>query len=145
MDSDLLFFADTADFIMNNNTNRFIEDVWTNYLDSPENLERWFGVHVPERINIGFGVLDTQILNPSDIEKLLLNERVANAPYLIDQTLIAILAAKYDVNVIGGDYKMSLNEGIEGKPMKHYTRVIRHQFYTEGVRYLVKKLKYCLN
>jgi hypothetical protein len=114
----------------------FIEDVWTNYLIPVEEIKQRHGINIPPRINIGFGSMARSAFDLNFIESVLEDERLVAAPFLYAQTLVAMLAARQGVSVLGGPYRMTLKAGIDGFTLKHYTRVIRHMMYTEGIQYL---------
>lgn len=139
-DSDIIFYEAPTAIINNKPENIFLEDIWTNYCISIEELESIFNVKVPPKINIGFGKVNREFLDLNFIEKALDIPQIRDASYIADQTLIALLTARNGVKTIGHSYKMTLEKGIANKVIKHYTNIIRYLLYTEGIPYISKKL-----
>jgi hypothetical protein len=135
-DSDVLFFkapTELIDCAHRQQRNVFNRDPWSNYVIPTSEMQTAFGMAVPERINIGLGVMRRDACDLARAEKILAHDAVAGAPYLVDQTVLAILAASQPVGLLEAEYAVTLKPGTNGLVTKHYTRLVRHLFYTEGV------------
>jgi hypothetical protein len=133
LDSDVLFFRRPSDLIMPCQECLFNADVWTCYIYSTAELRDRFGLDVPERINIGLGAMDKECFRFDAFEGILADHKFRTQTFIIDQTLIAIMASQRGVRLLGPEYRMSLSSGLENVTSKHYTRVVRHLFYLEGL------------
>jgi hypothetical protein len=137
LDSDVLFFEDPIDLHSPNSWSVFNSDVWTSYVYSTAEIKSRFGCVVPEKINIGLGALDKKCFNLDVLERLMMDEKLMATPFITDQTLIAILAPQNEVRLLGPEYKLSLSRGLTNTVSKHYTRLVRHLFWLEGIPHLV--------
>lgn len=142
-DSDVLFFGNPTELINSAHQERrniFNRDPWSNYVMTTGEMQAAFGVAVPERINIGLGMMRRDACDLARVEDIMAHNAVAKAPYLVDQTVIAILAATQSVSLLGPEYAVSLDAGVDGLVTKHYTRLVRHLFYTEGLPFIQSHL-----
>lgn len=140
-DSDIIFYEAPETIIEYSNVeNAFLEDIWSNYCISIDEIRTLFSIEVPPKINIGFGKVNRNFLDLNFVEKALNTSQLRDAAYIADQTLIAILTARQGVKTIGDSYKMTLDAGLENKVLKHYTNIIRYLLYTEGIPFIYKKV-----
>src|SRR5207244_6195553 len=56
----------------------------------------------------------------------------------IEQTLYALCSSRFGVELLPERYDIRLSEGINNSSCRHYVGAIRHLFYGEGIRHLVK-------
>jgi hypothetical protein len=142
-DSDIIFFCN-PDRIINQETpeNLFLEDMGTGYVLSPEEIASDFQIKVPPKINIGFGKIHRDCFDRDFIEFCLAREKLSRGPYITDQTIVAMLAARgpNGVQTVGGAYKMEIRPATEGKVVNHYVNIIRYLFYTEGIPWVYQNL-----
>ena len=135
LDTDVAFFSVPDRLLEFSSANKaaFIRDVWSNYLLDGELIAERIGMEVPTHINVGCGVIPKDLLDLQFIEEILAWPEFESAPFFCDQTILAILAARRGVTILGDEYQMTLAKGVAGMPLKHYTRLIRPLFYTEGI------------
>lgn len=139
LDCDVLFFSRPADLLSNCRESLFNSDIWTNYLFSTEDIKSRFGLAVPEKVNIGVGVMSKDCFDLDLTERLLSDDRFSSSPFFIDQTLIAMLASRNTIRLLGPEYQVSLSRGLTNTVSKHYTRLVRHLFFLEGLPRLVSE------
>jgi hypothetical protein len=137
LDSDVLFFAKPVDLITPTAEAVFNSDIWTSYACSTEELKARFGITVAEKINIGVGAINRDCFDLDAVENLLADDKLRTAPYIVDQTIFAILASQKGVRLLGPEYTISLSRGLTNVISKHYTRLVRHLFFIEGLPRLV--------
>ncbi|MBB01751.1 MAG: hypothetical protein CMJ47_03810 [Planctomyces sp.] len=139
-DSDVLFFQDPREITrQHEGMNTFLEDHWSSYLIPRSELQQRTGIEIPERINAGFGRLNIYFATLGDIESTI--ERLPelqNGQFGFDQLLLAILCTKSGLVRVGGEYRM-LPRKEEEAILIHYTSVIRHKMYTDGIPFLAKR------
>ena len=58
--------------------------------------------------------------------------------WLREQTLFALCSSKHGAEHLPGEYRVSLEKGIHGRPVKHYVGAIRQLMYSEGMRKLTR-------
>jgi hypothetical protein len=138
LDSDVLFFEKPADLLASTDASLFNSDIWTNYLYSIAEIETRFGVTVPEKVNVGLGAMSKNLFDFSFIERILSDDRLQADPFFIDQTIIAILASRRSIRLLGLEYLVSLSRGLSDVTTKHYTRLVRHLFFLEGLPRLIE-------
>ncbi len=142
-DADILFYEDPVEITnRSDGMNAFIEDHWTNYVLTTEELRKRTSYEVPERINIGFGAITRDAFDLPFLEKLISDiPELATAPYLFDQTTVMLMACRKGVVPVGGRYRMNLNRKNTDCILQHYTIAIRERLYTEGIPYLYRMYK----
>jgi hypothetical protein len=138
LDSDVLFFEKPVDLLSSGQESLFNSDIWTNYLFSTKDISSRFGITIPEKINIGLGVMSKECFDLALTEKMLEDPGLGSAPFFIDQTVIAMLAARNKIRLLGPEYQMSLSRGLANTVSKHYTRLIRHLLFLEGLPRLTR-------
>lgn len=137
-DSDILYFEDPIPFTSREDSgNAFIEDLWTNYVVPTADLRQRTGLDIPERINIGFGIVDRAAFDIDFVENLLHKvPELTTALHLFAQTTVATIASRKGVVAVGGRWRMAHTKPITDCGMRHYTRAIRELIYTEGIPHL---------
>jgi len=144
-DSDLLFFAkplalleriDDSDY----RKNLFNADFESAYTVDPEAVRGLLGFPLAERVNSGLGLVHRDSLRLDWIEQFLeLPGILAGHFWRIEQTLFALCSSRWGVELLPEPhYTLSLQPGIDGRPFRHYVGVVRHLFYREGIRHLVR-------
>lgn len=91
---------------------------------------------LPERFQIGLGVYDTQILDFDFLNRLLdeVPEIQSGMPFMVDQTIFGILAAKYGYQPLSPDrYAVDPVENLNGVVARHYHSTTRDLMYVEGL------------
>jgi hypothetical protein len=146
IDSDILFFeypqeifAAVSDPLYPNCFNRDIE---TAYMTDQSVLERICGQPLPERINAGLSVLNTDSINFDLLEKWLSEIRDQKIPIIIhriEQSLISMLSAcsSYKTICLPETYDVSFFKDVDGSVCKHYVGRIRYGFEMEGLHYVL--------
>lgn len=136
-DSDLVFFDNPG--VIFNEGNFFLRDIWTNYCISYERLTALFGIEIRSHVNIGFGSIDRSVFSLSAVEELLSHPEIKDAPYIADQTILAILSSRRGLMLLDGKYQMLNNPPLSNRVINHYTNVIRHKMYTEAIPLLFNR------
>lgn len=144
-DSDLLFFRRPAALIKlledpSFHRNVFNADFDSAYTVSPDLVESRLGFRLQERINSGLGLVHRASLRLDWIEEFLGLPGIREGHFWrIEQTLFALCSSRWGVELLPEpDYTLSLEPGINGRPFRHYVGAIRHLFYREGIRHLVR-------
>lgn len=140
IDSDILFFKEISDIFFRKDLkfNFLMEDLWSNYEISTEDIERSFNIVVPEKINSGLGLIWKQSIDLAFIEEILGHRIFSGIKIFGEQMIVAILAARYGVKSLSKEYSVILKRGTNGLIAKHYTRLVRNLLYTEGIPYLLQ-------
>ncbi len=140
-DSDLLFFAPPDAFLEYADTddcrvNVFNRDVGTAYAVDLETIEAT-GVDVVPEINSGFGLVHRDSMPFDWMEEFLAIPGLADGHFWrIEQTLFALCAARFGVELLPDDYRVFLNGSVGSRPFRHYVGAVRDQMYAEGMRKL---------
>lgn len=144
-DSDLLFFAEPSAWLNYANdphrqVNVFNRDVATAYaVDEQVIIEAGFTIH-PE-VNSGFGIVHKESMPLEWIEEFLSIPGILEGHFWrIEQTLYALCASRFGVELLPDDYRVFLNGNLGERPFRHYVGAIRDRMYTEGVRRLAPLL-----
>ncbi len=56
----------------------------------------------------------------------------------VEQTLYALCSSRHGVELLPGEYTVSLDGPLGRRPVRHYVGVIRHLMYREGIAHLAK-------
>lgn len=96
-------------------------------------------MHVPERFNSGLGAIHRESLKLEWIEDFLDFPGVIGHFWRIEQTLFALCSARWGVELLSKDYRVSLRPGTKGCVAKHYVGAVRHLMYREGMAELVRR------
>lgn len=140
-DSDLLFFAPPTAFLAYLDdgpprVNVFNRDVATAYAVERDVIEAaGFAIH-PD-INSGFGVVHRDSMKLDWMEEFL---GIPGMPeghfWRIEQTLFALCASRFGVELLPDDYRVFLDGEVGDRPYRHYVGAIRDRMYAEGMRKL---------
>jgi hypothetical protein len=57
----------------------------------------------------------------------------------IEQTVYALCASRFGVELLPKECTLYFEPGLEGRPFRHYNGVIRHLMYGEGMRELTRR------
>lgn len=144
-DSDLLFFAEPTAWLDYANdpdrrVNVFNRDVATAYaVDEQVIRDAGFAIH-PE-VNSGFGIVYRESMPLEWIEEFLSIPGMLEGHFWrIEQTLYALCASRFGVELLPDDYRVFLEGNLEDQPFRHYVGAVREQMYTEGIRKLAPQL-----
>lgn len=95
---------------------------------------------VVSHVNSGIGVLRRGAVTPARCEEYFREfPTLPSHPHRIEQTLIALCAARDGYEMLPAEYDVHLGPTRFDRPMRHYTGPIRAQFYTEGMTYVWRR------
>lgn len=144
-DSDLLFFAEPTAWLDYANepdrrVNVFNRDVATAYaVDQQVIIEAGFAIH-PE-VNSGFGIVHKESMPLEWIEEFLSIPGMLEGHFWrIEQTLYALCASRFGVELLPDNYRVFLDGNLGDRPFRHYVGAVRDRMYTEGMRRLAPLL-----
>lgn len=144
LDSDVLFFKGPTELLRRiedhdyrlNVVNR---DIASAYNVDPKVVKTQIGINLIERFNAGLGLIHKDSLRLDWVEEFLgLPAIVEGHFWRIEQTLSALSSSRFGVELLPPSYDIRLNGEISDSPSRHYVGAIRHLFYREGIRRLVK-------
>ena len=144
LDSDVLFSREPAELLRliedpNYRLNIVNRDVASAYTVDLAEVKSRTGVNVIERFNSGLGLIHRDSLRLDWIEEFLgLRGILEGHFWRIEQTVQALCSSRFGVELLPPVYDIRFSDGIDGSPARHYVGAIRHLFYGEGIRYLVK-------
>jgi hypothetical protein len=136
LDSDVLFFRPPVELTCTGEgpkENVFNADPWSSYVLPLPELRELLKTPLPARVNIGLGVVWREVYRPETVEDALAHEAVMTAPFLVAQTLVTLMASALPTRLLGPDYAVTLEPGTDGLTSKHYIRLVRHLFFSEGI------------
>ncbi|HEV2761677.1 MAG TPA: hypothetical protein VGV38_01685 [Pyrinomonadaceae bacterium] len=144
LDSDILFFSEPRELLRRiedpaYRLNAFNADVSSAYTVEPRAVRERTGVELGERINSGLALVHRDSMRLDWIEEFLGLPGIIGHFWRIEQTLYALCASKYGVELLPGEYDVRLAEGIGHRPSRHYVGAIRHLMYSEGMCHLVRR------
>jgi hypothetical protein len=144
LDSDVLFFENPAELLrrIEDPTYRWNSvnaDMQSGYTVDPVAAGKRFGMTVPERFNSGLGVIHGDSLRHDWIEEFLEFPGILGHFWRIEQTLFALCSARYGVELLPVEYRVSLARGLDECVAKHYVGAVRHLMYGEGIRKLTRE------
>ena len=146
IDSDILFFDFPQEIFNAVNDphfpNCFNRDIDTAYMTDQSVLERICGHALPERINAGLSILNTDSIQFEVLENWLCEIRDQQIPIImhrIEQSLISMLStcSVYKTTYLPVSYDVSFFKDVHTSVCKHYVGRIRHGFEMEGLKYLL--------
>lgn len=145
-DSDLLFFARPDAFLAylqddGRRVNTFNRDVGTAYAVDIETI-RTAGFDIQPEINSGFGLVHRDSMRLDWMEEFLseIPGLIEGHFWRIEQTLFALCASRFGVELLPDDYRVFLEGGVGDRPYRHYVGAVRDRMYTEGMRKLKRRL-----
>lgn len=145
LDSDVLFFSEPTELLTaaedtGSRINRFNADAETAYTVEPGWIAMEPGFELKPLINSGIGVVQRGSLPVEWIEEFLALPTIRQGHFWrIEQTLYALCASRFGVELLPKEYQVRLDAGLRGEPCRHYVGAIRHWMYGEGIRHLVAK------
>ena len=144
LDSDVLFFREPTKLLRAiedpgyglNTVNR---DIASAYTVDPAEVKSRTGVNLIERFNTGLGLIHKESLRLDWIEEFLGLPGILEGHFWrIEQTLYALCSSRFGVELLPETYDIRLSGGINNSSCRHYVGAIRHLFYKEGIRWLVR-------
>ena len=144
LDSDVLFFREPTKLLRAiedpgyglNTVNR---DIASAYTVDPAEVKRQMGINFIERFNTGLGLIQKESLRLDWIEEFLGLPGILEGHFWrIEQTLYALCSSRFGVELLPETYDIRLSGGINNSSCRHYVGAIRHLFYKEGIRWLVR-------
>lgn len=144
-DSDLLFFSEPVAWQNHLKSqadpkNAFNPDVSTAYAIDRSSIEA-AGFKIADDVNSGFGVVHKDSMPLEWIEEFLgIPGLIDGHFWRIEQTLYALCATRFGVELLPEDYRVFLDGPVEDRPFRHYVGAIRNKMYTEGMRKLAPVL-----
>lgn len=143
-DSDLLFFAEPAEYLRrvedpDFRRNAFNSDVASSYTVEPGDVRARFGFELHPKVNSGLGLVHRDSMRLDWIEEFLsLPGITAGHFWRIEQTLYALCSSRFGVELLPAEYTFYHEPGLDGRPFRHYIGCIRHLMYGEGMRQLTR-------
>ncbi|GAA0761678.1 hypothetical protein FHS52_003212 [Erythromicrobium ramosum] len=144
-DSDLLFFGEPTAWLAYANdpgrrANVFNPDIASAYAVEEDVIrEAGFAIH-PE-VNSGFGIVHRDSMPLEWIEEFL---SIPGLPvghfWRIEQTLYALCASRFGVELLPEDYRVFLEGELGDRSFRHYVGAVRDKMFTEGMRKLAPSL-----
>jgi len=145
LDSDVLFFQEPTELLRriedhNYHYNLVNRDIASAYTVDPKVVKTQTGIDLIEGFNSGLGLIHKDSLRLDWMEEFLGLPGILEGHFWrIEQTLSALSSSRFGVELLPAEYNVRLELGINGSPCRHYVGAIRHLFYSEGIRHLVKK------
>ena len=138
IDSDIVFFARPDELLYGHpGKNVFNRDQSCYYTVSPEELEESFQIRPVPYINAGLSRVDSRSVDFDAIEQWMASPKLFTEEWVIEQTLHALCATRYGVELLAPSYMVSTKPGIvENVVCKHYPGNTRPLLYQEGMRRL---------
>jgi perosamine synthetase len=142
VDSDLLFFAEPTELLariedQSYDLNAFNEDDETAYAIDPSAIRLDFELQL--RVNSGLAVIQPAAVRWDWIEEFLALPGILSGHFWrIEQTVFALCASRFGVELLPRPYSVRLDRGLNHSPVRHYVGAIRHLMYGEGIRHLVR-------
>jgi hypothetical protein len=144
LDSDVLFFDEPAELLRRieepgYRANTANADVANGYTVEPIDARNRCAVDMPDRFNSGLGLIHRSSIRLNWIEEFLAIPGILGHFWRIEQTLFALCSARFGVELLPDEYRVSLDPGIENCVAKHYVGPVRHLMYREGIAKLVRE------
>jgi hypothetical protein len=140
-DSDLIFYR-RPDFICDELIGTKKAGNWVNRdvhpgLSMPaSDIERKFGLRVPEQYNTGFGTWHRGSIQNEDLEAFLADLQVLDHPWRFEQTLHALCSGKSSAHLLPEEYDIYWGKVKPDPVMRHYVGAIRTRLFSEGIQTL---------
>ena len=148
---DFAFFSRDEDFLLMDSdvlTLRSVEGIDT-YFSSPNNIfmrdfqyalkldrarfEEFSCAPVYLPVNTGFGRVRRGTLDLDRVEFILRTAPEILGSAWAEQTLYALLSAKFGVTLLGPEFNVSKGFGVQGIKLKHYAGLAKRLLYVEGL------------
>ena len=143
IDSDILFFKKPTELLTaldDSNRNIYNKDMQYAYSMSQDELQEAFGIRPPPLINSGLSVVSRASMNFEKINEWLAHPKLFADKWVTEQTLHALCATLYGVNLLPSIYRVDTAPGLsEELVCKHYPGFFRPLLYQEGMRHLIEK------
>ncbi|HEY7087314.1 MAG TPA: hypothetical protein VH518_04445 [Tepidisphaeraceae bacterium] len=148
IDSDLLFFRRPSELLERASQkvggNLFNRDLANAYCFNPELVLRTCEIEIPQRINSGCYICDTDYCNVANLERWLGSLVAAEPNFYIhyaEQTLTAMAAGSSagGAHHLSEPYDVAYGKDVTSSICKHYVGHIRHGFELEGLTYLLNE------
>ena len=142
IDSDIVFFRRPELLLVPPEgvpRNRYNEDCAYWYSMDLDELEAAFGLRPPPRINSGLALIRRASIDFDRIEGWLAHPKLFADPWVTEQTLHALCATAYGVELLPPDtYRVDTEPGLTPAMVcKHYPGFFRTLLYTEGMAHLI--------
>lgn len=143
-DSDLLFYKEPTALLEriedpDYKLNAFNADFGSAYTVTPETVREKMGFELQERVNSGLALIHRASMRWDWTEQFLQLPGLRDGHFWrIEQTLYALCASRYGVELLPDDYTLHLEPGFGDRPFRHYVGRIRHMMYGEGIAHLVR-------
>jgi hypothetical protein len=144
LDSDLLFFAPPTEVKAwldgEPRHNFWNKDIICAYNITLAEALEWYGIHLLENINSGFGGVHLESLDLDLAEDFLGKDSAWTMPHRTEQTTWALLSSRYGAQLLPRSYLLDIDPGAglpPGTVMKHYVGNIRNLFFFEGIQHLL--------
>lgn len=139
-DSDLLFFARPDAFLANlddaRRVNTFNRDFSTAYAVEMDTI-RASGFAIIGEVNSGFGLVYRESMPVDWLEEFLGIPGLPDGHFWrIEQTLFALCASRFGVELLPEPYRVFLKGEVGNRPFRHYVGAVRDRMYAEGMRKL---------
>jgi hypothetical protein len=144
LDSDVLFYREPLELLRrietpNYSNNSVNADIASAYAVNPSVVQAHSGLDLTERFNSGLGLIHKKSMRFDWVEEFLGLPGILEGHFWrIEQTIYALCSSRFGVELLPPDYAVRLGDGINGSPCRHYVGAIRHLFYKEGIRQLVR-------
>lgn len=139
IDSDIVFFAHPLELLDGfPDKNVYNRDASYWYSMSLDDLEARFHLRPLSHINSGLARIDRSSIDFQAIEEWLAEPRLFTDDWVTEQTLHALCATRYGVELLPPTYAVSTEAGIpEHAVCKHYPGNLRPLLYQEGMKKLM--------
>jgi hypothetical protein len=144
LDSDVLFFEEPTELLRRIESPGYVAnsvnaDIASAYTVDPQDVCSQIGLAMPERFNSGLGLIHAASLRLEWIEEFLTLPGILGHFWRIEQTLFALCSARFGVQLLPDEYRVSLRRGTDGCAAKHYIGAVRHLMYGEGMAHLKRQ------
>ena len=144
LDSDILFFSEPESLLAKiedpeYRLNTFNGDTASAYTVTPQVVREHAAFELKERINSGLALVHKDSMRLDWLEEFLSLPGIIGHFWRIEQTLYALCASRYGVELLPPEYDVRLGAGLDFGPVRHYVGAIRHLMYSEGMRRLARR------
>lgn len=143
LDSDVLFFKEPVELLRRIEDKNYLKntvnaDIGSAYTVTPQIARELANAELIECFNSGLGLIHKDSMRLDWLEEFLGLPGIVGHFWRIEQTLFALCSSRFGVELLPKEYDVHLTGGIEGAPSRHYVGAIRHLFYKEGIRCVMK-------